>query len=417
MRAIVLYSWLISLFIAVNVEVSGQVTVSEFLRSAKDDREVRLFEEQLSYLQQKPYQLSPLQKLEVRTRSNQLDPARQDYALRLNPANPWEVRHNNNYFKEFQLVLATRKAIVLKEVLAARYKLVIDFMYYRELKALAEEDKKLAEAALAVLGMQQYSDSFKGDDFVKLNLEHLNKVVALEEVSFEMDNQMDHIVEKHPAAFDQNIEWDYQRILSIDQIEMVVDSLFTAEGSNIALAYQEGKVNLANQEFKLERSNINVGFLQTQYEPYRIEQNRKPWNISMGITIPIANPNKGDMTKRKLEVMEAQYDLDEKRGELQSQRVMLHRRLKNLITRYRLTKLKMDELRNGTLAKTLTEMKGNNPLAAIQFNANTLKLQGIVLKLRQSILSTYIEFLSSTDRLQQHPITNYLSSDFEEIGF
>ena len=417
MRAIVLYSWLISLFIAVNVEVSGQVTVSEFLRSAKDDREVRLFEEQLSYLQQKPYQLSPLQKLEVRTRSNQLDPARQDYALRLNPANPWEVRHNNNYFKEFQLVLATRKAIVLKEVLAARYKLVIDFMYYRELKALAEEDKKLAEAALAVLGMQQYSDSFKGDDFVKLNLEHLNKVVALEEVSFEMDNQMDHIVEKHPAAFDQNIEWDYQRILSIDQIEMVVDSLFTAEGSNIALAYQEGKVNLANQEFKLERSNINVGFLQTQYEPYRIEQNRKPWNISMGITIPIANPNKGDMTKRKLEAIEAQYDLDEKRGELQSQRVMLHRRLKNLITRYRLTKLKMDELKNGTLAKTLTEMKGNNPLAAIQFNANTLKLQGIVLKLRQSILSTYIEFLSSTDRLQQHPITNYMSSDFEEIGF
>lgn len=417
MRAIVLYSWLISLFIAVNVEVSGQVTVSEFLRSAKDDREVRLFEEQLSYLQQKPYQLSPLQKLEVRTRSNQLDPARQDYALRLNPANPWEVRHNNNYFKEFQLVLATRKAIVLKEVLAARYKLVIDFMYYRELKALAEEDKKLAEAALAVLGMQQYSDSFKGDDFVKLNLEHLNKVVALEEVSFEMDNQMDQIVEKHPAAFDQNIEWDYQGILSIDQIEMVVDSLFTAEGSNIALAYQEGKVNLANQEFKLEKSNINVGFLQTQYEPYRIEQNRKPWNISMGITIPIANPNKGDMTKRKLEAIEAQYDLDEKRGELQSQRVMLHRRLKNLITRYRLTKLKMDELRNGTLAKTLTEMKGNNPLAAIQFNANTLKLQGIVLKLRQSILSTYIEFLSSTDRLQQHPITNYMSSDFEEIGF
>ena len=197
----------------------------------------------------------------------------------------------------------------------------------------------------------------------------------------------------------------------------MLSGFFTAEGSNIALAYQEGKVNLANQEFKLEKSNINVGFLQTQYEPYRIEQNRKPWNISMGITIPIANPNKGDMTKRKLEAIEAQYDLDEKRGELQSQRVMLHRRLKNLITRYRLTKLKMDELRNGTLAKTLTEMKGNNPLAAIQFNANTLKLQGIVLKLRQSILSTYIEFLSSTDRLQQHPITNYMSSDFEEIGF
>ncbi|MEK6780628.1 MAG: hypothetical protein AABY93_02925 [Bacteroidota bacterium] len=417
MRLTVQLLGIILFFLAFLFEVSGQVTVLEFLRSAKDDPEIKLFEEQLNYLQQKPYKLSALQKLEFRTRSNQLDPTRQDYAIRLNPANPWQVRNNNSYFKEYQLVLASKKSIVLKEVLAARYQLVNNFMYYREFKMLAEEDKNLSEAALTVLGKQQFFDSFKGDDYVKLNLEQMNKTVIWEEASFEMDNQLGRIAQKYPAAFDQNLEWDYQRIITVDMIENAVDSLINEEGSITTLAYQEGKVNLANKQFELEKSNINVGFLQTQYEPYRIEQDRKPWNISLGVTIPITNPNKEDMTKRKLDVIEAQYDLVEKKSEVQLQKFVQYRSLKNQIVRYRLIKSKIDELKNSTLAKTLTEIKSSNPLAAIQFNGNILKLQGIALKLRQNINATYVEFLGSTDRLQQSPIVNYFSTDFEEIGF
>ena len=86
----------------------GQVTISDFLRSANDAAEVKVFEEQVNYLQGKPYRLSPLQKLEFRTKNNQLDPSLQDYAIRISPANPWEIRSTNNYFKEYQASLFFR---------------------------------------------------------------------------------------------------------------------------------------------------------------------------------------------------------------------------------------------------------------------------------------------------------------------
>lgn len=417
MRELFKFLYIVLFILCLCFEVIGQVTISEFLRSAKDDRALKLFDDQVHYLQQKPYQLSPLQKLELRTGSNQLDPDRQDYAIRINPANPWEVRNNNNYFKEYQLILTTKKGIVLKEVLAARYQIVNDFMYCQQQLALIEKDRKLTEAAVIILGKQQYFNSFNGDDYVKYNLDQMNKTVAFEEASFQLDNQLALIVEKYPNALDKTVKWDYQQMITIDQIENIVDSLLRVEGSIATIAYQEGKVNLANQEYKLEKSNINVGYLQTQYQPYRIEQGRKPWNISLGVTIPITNPNKGDMTKKKLEAIEAQHDLENIKSDLRLQSSMFNSKLHNLIKRYRIIHAKLEELNASNLAKTLIEMNNNNPLAVIQFNGNILKLEEIVLRLKHTITSSYIEFLASIDKLQERPIKNYIATDFEAIGF
>ena len=417
MRELFKFLYIVLFILCLCFEVIGQVTISEFLRSAKDDRALKLFDDQVNYLQQKPYQLSPLQKLELRTGSNQLDPDRQDYAIRINPANPWEVRNNNNYFKEYQLILTTKKGIVLKEVLAARYQIVNDFMYCQQQLALIEKDRKLTEAAVIILGKQQYFNSFNGDDYVKYNLDQMNKTVAFEEASFQLDNQLALIVEKYPNALDKTVKWDYQQMITIDQIENIVDSLLRVEGSIATIAYQEGKVNLANQEYKLEKSNINVGYLQTQYQPYRIEQGRKPWNISLGVTIPITNPNKGDMTKKKLEAIEAQHDLENIKSDLRLQSGMFNSKLHNLIKRYRIIHAKLEELNASNLAKTLIEMNNNNPLAVIQFNGNILKLEEIVLRLKHTITSSYIEFLASIDKLQERPIKNYIATDFEAIGF
>ena len=417
MRELFKFLYIVLFILCLCFEVIGQVTISEFLRSAKDDRALKLFDDQVHYLQQKPYQLSPLQKLELRTGSNQLDPDRQDYAIRINPANPWEVRNNNNYFKEYQLILTTKKGIVLKEVLAARYQIVNDFMYCQQQLALIEKDRKLTEAAVIILGKQQYFNSFNGDDYVKYNLDQMNKTVAFEEASFQLDNQLALIVEKYPNALDKTVKWDYQQMITIDQIENIVDSLLRVEGSIATIAYQEGKVNLANQEYKLEKSNINVGYLQTQYQPYRIEQGRKPWNISLGVTIPITNPNKGDMTKKKLEAIEAQHDLENIKSDLRLQSGMFNSKLHNLIKRYRIIHAKLEELNASNLAKTLIEMNNNNPLAVIQFNGNILKLEEIVLRLKHTITSSYIEFLASIDKLQERPIKNYIATDFEAIGF
>lgn len=395
----------------------AQMSISEFLQSAKSDSKLTSFDEQIRYLETKPYRLSPLRQVEFRTKNNQLDPSRQDYGLRFSPANPWEIKNNSNYFQQYKTVLSLEKELALKDALITRYNLVAELLYYRELKTLKEEDKRLVTTQISILEKQSNSDFFSGEDYLELKLDQMDKTVELEEASFDLDNQLRKMSGICKEISRNKIEWQYNDIPSVEKIEKVTDSLHALQSTPAELTYRENKISLANQEFLLEKSNINVGFLQTTYEEYRTEQNRKPWSISLGVTIPIANPNKGDMTKRRLEAIEATHDRDETKTELQTEKILSHEQLKSLIKRYRDIQDKISALNVGTLSETLKAIKDDNPMVAIRFNGNLIKLKGIEIKLKHSIVLTYIEFLGHTDIIQQQPLLNYFSSQLDVIGF
>ena len=407
---------LLILALIASISAYAQVTIPEFLRSVKSDYEVSSFEAQISYLDTKTYRLSPLQKLEFRTRSNQLDPDRQDYGLRFTPANPWEIRSNNQYFRQYKSVLSFERDLALKEALMARYSLIIDLLYFREIKALKEEAQRLVNVQVSIMEKQRQSDFFNAEDYVELKLDQMDRTVEFEEANFDLLNQFRKVEGLYPAASEQTVDWKYEHILTVERVGTIIDSLYDLQVVPVSLKYRQSMIDLANQEYKLEKSNINVGFVQAQYEPYRVEQDRKPWNVSLGVTIPITNPNKGDMTKRKLEAIEAEHERDETKAEIKTLTIATREQLKSLMVRYQDIKQKLHALNVGTLSSTLNAIRDENPMATIRFNENLLKLKAIEVKLRQSILTTYIEFLGHSDTIQQTPLINFLSPRLESIG-
>lgn len=388
-----------------------------FLQSAKRDFDLTSFEDQLQYLSSKPYRLSPVRRMEFRTGSNQLDPSRQDYALRLNPANPWEIKRTNAYYDQYGTVLSTKRALAMKEALMVRYKLIIDFLYNNAMKDLREEDQTLINRQVSILERQQNSEFFNGDNYVDLKLDQMDHAVAVEEAIFERDNQLLKMAEVYPEIKQQHVDWTYDSILSVNQVERIVDSLFNLEATPTVVTYRQNQVDLANREYELEKSNVNIGFLQTQYEHYRIEQDRKPWNISMGFVIPISNPNKADMTKRKLEVIAAEHNRDATFLEVEQDRMTSREELKNLISRYRALQENISALHVGPLAQTLSNLNNENPMAIVRFNGNLLKLKAIQIKMRQRILNAYVELLGHVDALQAQPVVNYLSPSLYPIAW
>lgn len=144
----------------VQTSLSAQVTIEEFIQSTEQDPQVTLFVEQIEYLKEKPYRLSPLQKTEIRTQNKELTVGQQEYALRFSPANPWELRNNNRYFKAYQSALALEKSMILKEALLLRYEVVIDIYYYQQLKAMEVDLKQLVDNQVLILERQQTSSFF-----------------------------------------------------------------------------------------------------------------------------------------------------------------------------------------------------------------------------------------------------------------
>lgn len=395
--------------------LSAQSGFGSFIRAAKDAPAVSMFDLQVEYLNGRPYRLAPIQKMEFRTETNQLDLVRQEYALRVNPANPWELHQNNRYFKELKASIELEKGIILKEVLIERYTLIIELVTYAGLHDLAQRKLELTQTSLSMVEKQQLSGYFDGEDYVDLKLEEMDKSVDVDEAAYETENAIRKVSSIFPDAAASAKTWNISEVVSIEQIEKLLDSLQTALPEATSLSYYQKRIDLADREFRLEKNNINFGYLQAKYQDFRIEQGRKPWSIGLGVTIPVFNPNKGDMAKRRLESIESQQELKEAKAEMDKDQVRLREQLRDLIASHRKIEDKIKALNVSSLAKTLNTIQKSNPVAGVRFQGNLIKLEELALKLKQNILITYTEWLASTDALQQVPLTNYLSRNLETL--
>jgi hypothetical protein len=393
----------------------GQLSIDQFLLSATSAPSVKSLNEQVKYLRNKPYRLSPLQRLEFRTQNQELQSDQQEYALRITPANPWEIRSNNRYFKAYESSLVYENQIILKEALLERYYCVIEYLYNKELLSHKLENQKLLNDQTLILEKQSGSSYFDADEYLDLQVDHLDVTVELEEIEVDLTDQANQIDRLYGHFNKDEPTWDVSQIIDIDRIRFVVDSISTTALVNMSIAYQQQQVDLANSEYKLEKSNINTGFIQTEYDNRRAEQGRTPINISVGFTIPITNPNKGDMTKRKLEVIEAQHELEEVENMQKNDKTILQQRLSRLIKRYDDLKGKMAGLQSSTLAGTLSTIKGGDPRFILRFQENQVKLKIVLAKIRREILIAYADYLSFSDNLQQQPLRNYLTNGLDEM--
>ena len=120
---------------------AAQVSIGEYLGSALQDPEVLTFEDQITFLNTRPYRLSPLRELQLRTQNRELTPTQQEFGIRLSPANPFEMKSQNQYFKEYNTTLSYEKEFALKEALIVRYLTVIEYTYFSDLRKLTEESR------------------------------------------------------------------------------------------------------------------------------------------------------------------------------------------------------------------------------------------------------------------------------------
>jgi hypothetical protein len=393
----------------------GQITVGEFINSAKEDYEVKTFEEQALYLDKKPYRLSPLKELEYRHRNSELLDTENRVGLRVTPANPWEMRANNQYYKNYSSGLALQKELALRDAISSRYFIILDFLYYSELKVLTSRSQKMLAEQLSILQAQSQSRFFDAKEFAKLKVEELNYEVEFEEFDFEISNQVHRMERLYPKMHGRKIEWSLGDFISVEQVKTVVDSMVRASVKSTLLAYEQQKILTAQSQYKVEKYNWNVGFIQGMYDQGKAVESSVPFVLSFGITIPVTNPNKPDITRRKLQVIEAENDLKESNQESDRDKVILQDKLASTIEQYISLKQKIETLQNSGLAQRLSTIEGGDPLVYVQVNERIARLETLLVKIKHQVYLTYVEYLGFTDRIQNQPLVNYLSPVLDSI--
>lgn len=396
-------------------QARGQITISGFIASAENDPDVKVLEQQVRYLDERPYRLSPVQRVEFRTQNRELIPHQQEFAIRVSPANPWEVKNNNRYFGSFQTVLSLQKEIALKEELVSRYRVIINYAFYEDLLRLMKERRKLLGDQISILQAQSGSSFFDADDFVDLQIEQMDRLVEIDEASFEMLSVLHEAGLLYGNPVGDSLSWNMQGLIDLSDIKHVTDSLHTLSTRSVSIEFQKQKIRMASNEYLLEKANINAGFLQTEFDNRRREQGRTPFNISLGITIPLVNPNKNDMAKRRLDIIESEYDLEETTLEENEQHRLTIDRLTRLLSRYDLLAARIKDYEDPEITRSLSLLQGGDPRVVAGFRKNLIKLKILLSKVRRDIMLAYTDYLAEADHLQKKPLINFLSGNLEII--
>ncbi|AHM63565.1 hypothetical protein D770_26610 [Flammeovirgaceae bacterium 311] len=400
------------LFLQTNICLA-QRSMQSFLGAASQDPLMGVYSDQISYLTKNPYRLLPVRQLEFRLQNNEFYAGEYDYGLRLSPANPWEIRNTSRYFKTYQSNLALERELMLKQVLAKRYELVVELLFLSNMHNLKEQQLENINYQLSVLEQQSGSDFFEEDDFVELAIDQFEQETELENLAFELARKIAEINTIYNIDGSEIATWSYSTVLAPDKLEQSIDSLMQLPLYTTRLAFRKERIVLADREFALERSNINPGFIQSEYMPYR--KTRNPYGISLGITLPIFNPNRGDMAEKRLEIMEANNDLALEELQAKEEVDQLYASLKSRLQRYRNLEKSLSSNRLEEMSEAVSTINSNNPLIRLKLTGRQLKLQRLRAELLNDIYEDYIELLTASDLLVQRPLVNYLSPGLQPL--
>jgi hypothetical protein len=408
-------NYFIALCLLLSFQSEAQLAISDFLATATGDIRLQQWNESLGYLQSKPYRLSPIQRLEFRTQNRELEPTQQEFALRVTPSNPWEIRNTNKYFNSYQDMMAVERGLVQQEAFKDRYHAAIQYVICSEQRMLMQQLYDNINQQVAILEKQIGSNYFDADDYLdsQLDLVETSADLHAEMVTQSIAMRRVKYLANNPSISD--LQWGKDELISVDRVLQVVDSLGNRSLSILSQSYQQERARVAQAQYKLEKSNINAGFIQAEYDNRRVEQERVPFNIALGITIPIFNPNKPDMAERRLDEIEASNELAEEKLENKYMLDALKQQISENALAFKKINDQLDKLTNSPVGKTLSELKGNDPRVMVKFYGSTLKLKEVQLKLYRLILTDYIEYIAQAGGLEVRPAINFLANDLRPL--
>jgi hypothetical protein len=399
--------------------VAGQVSAQsprlwlrDFLRSALDDPAYKAFEGQESIFS-KPgsYALPWVPNLEFRTRNNELLDSRQQYALRADVGNPWQIQSNHRYFEGVRTAKSLEQQLLLRKLMRERYELALDYWYAAERVSIMEKLKSLRQQISAAMVRRSGSADFDAEQYLNSELDVISRTADLQEAEFECALARAKIMQVQGGS---EAGLDVSGMIDVEGVRTVLSKQDSA-GASVEIELLKQEIANSEQRMKTDRLNFDLGFLQGTYAPYKADRGDGVFGLAAGVTIPLFNQNRDDIARERLKVTERKGALEQFRQREEGRRLAETQLALAQVERYgRIDSLEQD-LRSRQLNLPTTLSKDYNPIVELKYRDKLLELDLLKLRIKREILRQYIAFLDNGGRLHQRPLLNYLSRALEPL--
>ncbi len=386
--------------------------LGEFLRSARTDITVTGFDRQLDWFGEKRYRLPWVNELELRTQNNVMLWGRQQYRVRLEVGNPFEIRNNNRYFESQQELKSIRKTLVFRQALRDRYLMAARWISLNERMILLRELEELSRRRVEIQEQKAGTTDFNPDTYMESRVDLVTRIADRQELEYDVTMAGERMASlarmpgRSPSPLKETIRPETIALLS-DTLS--VRSMVTG------VQVQMKSTELAQRRIALDRSRISFGWLQGMYSPFRVGTEAHPTGFAMGVTIPVFNRNKNDVARSELSSLEENAKLEAARvsvGLAQQERMSsLRLQLKQYVN---ITAL-INDLRREESEQLQLLARNLDPVSGIRSRMQSMRLDLLQQEIRGRILEEWIKLLDELDLLGQDPMVNFLSEALETL--
>jgi hypothetical protein len=134
--------------------------------------------------------------------------------------------------------------------------------------------------------------------------------------------------------------------------------------------------------------------------------------FQIGIRLPLTNPDRPDMNRSKIDLIEDRAELEERKAEVNLQNQLLLLKINYLFSQFEMLST---EIKNSRFVEMISLSPDLKPKDLIKSQRSLQRLRRLENQLKWEIYKTYIDYLYFSGKLIDSPLRNYLSPGLSEI--
>ena len=400
---------LTSLFCIIHLVCVGQnsIQTSRILASAFSSSKVDFYKEKVHQFTELDYAIPILEKIEVRSETNDFDLSQQDMTVRVTTNSRSSRKAHKQYHESVQHMSEMEYEAEIINALAYRYNLIVDYIYSNEKLELQKAKHNLALDKVKLLKRMVSLVSFDIVELIDAEDEVNQTQRVILDTEIKINNLSDRLLELVNLKV-LNIR--KEDVVSIKEIRSFLTSLQpTSENHPIVEIRSARHYNaLMEHEWEAAKSKFSLGFLQASYGHRPGSGFRSNFSLGVGFDIPFKGTSRLDLNEKKINILDTQSEYISTKEELAQSLLESSTRLKRLLSMYDLLNKQIED---GNAAYALNEYSRQStasPLAIIKLKELNTNTEVLLMEVEQEITSCYLAYLYSTGILGEAPYKNYL---------
>ncbi|MEL6717502.1 MAG: hypothetical protein AAFP82_02175 [Bacteroidota bacterium] len=345
---------------------------------------------------------SYLEKIDLRTETDEFDIANQRYSIRLSPSTAKIRKAQRNLYQLYQEKgQLTQQRQMIKHIDRAYENVLNIFRLSKEislqqslLEVLKDEEKvyqKLivssAEAPEKWLDLQQ-------------------EIAQIEIELFDNQQNITHLAVEGATTLDWATMISAEKLVEQLSMPLAQNSYFLEQKRNdLELALVTGEIQLEQAE-----SRNLFDFIQLEYQDSKQNAFREQVAVTAAFQIPFSSNAKLKIAELNLEKISAQQKIEDRQfWKQQKEKDLVHQlQLDTEIYQRFQTNQQANEEQFNVLLETYDQYKTASPLLLLHQKKVTIQQQMSLLKMEHKLYQTYLEYLQLTEQLYQLPLRNCL---------